>query len=177
MGYRLAADAVLLAHFGFLLFVALGGFLAWRHRWVAWPHAVAVGWGLVSVFVGVGCPLTYWEDRLRTAAGGQGLPRGFVDTYLTGVIYPVGHLVTAQLLVAGLVLMSWVGVARHRLGGRSRRAFVDEVERGHAVPPSPPRGSAPVTWAAGPPVTPAPPCVRDGCLRRETAARPAATPE
>lgn len=148
MGYRLAADVVLLAHFGFMLFVALGGFLAWRHRWVAWPHAVAIGWGLVSVFVGVGCPLTYWEDRLRTAAGGQGLPRGFVDTYLTGVIYPADHLVTAQLLVAGLVLVSWVGVARHRLGGRSRR-LGDEVERGpHDRLRRHPRRAAPATSRA-----------------------------
>lgn len=121
MGYRLAADGVLLAHLGFLLFVALGGFLAWRHRWVAVPHALAVGWGLLSVAAGVGCPLTLWEDRFRRAAGDEGLAGGFVDTYLTGVIYPAEHLLTAQLLVAGLVAVSWIGVAGRRSGSSPHR--------------------------------------------------------
>lgn len=103
---------MLLAHLGFLLFVALGGFLAWRHRWVAGPHVVAVGWGLATVVVGVGCPLTYWEDPAPDGSGDQGLPRGFVDTYLTGVIYPTEHLLTAQLLDAGLVGVSRIGMAR-----------------------------------------------------------------
>lgn len=109
--HSLLADAVMLAHFGFLAFLALGGFLAWRYRWVIVAHAAAVGWGLLSVLVGVQCPLTAWEDRFRRLAGEQGLPRGFVDTYLTGVVYPADHVLAAQLLVAGLVAASWVGLA------------------------------------------------------------------
>jgi len=114
MAYRLLADAMMLAHFGFLVFVALGGFLAGRIPAVFAVHAAAVGWGLLSVFVGMPCPLTAWEDRFRRLAGEQGLDDGFVGTYLTGVIYPAEHLRTMQLTVAALVVVSWIGFARRR---------------------------------------------------------------
>jgi len=109
--YRLLADAVMLIHFGFLTFVALGGFVAWRHRWVLVPHLVAVGWGALTVTVGLVCPLTTWEDALRRLADEEGLPRGFIDTYLTGVVYPQEYLSAARLLVAARIVASWVGLA------------------------------------------------------------------
>jgi hypothetical protein len=109
MGYRLLAELAMLLHFGFLAYVALGGFLAWRWTWAVVPHVGAAGWGALSATVGVPCPLTAWENAARLRAGEQGLPRGFVDTYLTGVVYPQEHLLTAQLLVAALVAFSWAG--------------------------------------------------------------------
>jgi Protein of Unknown function (DUF2784) len=109
MGYQLLAELVMLAHFGFLAYVALGGFLAWRRPWAIVPHVAAVAWGALSATVGVRCPLTGWENSARRLAGEQGLTRGFIDTYLTGVVYPEEHLLTAQLLVAALVLVAWTG--------------------------------------------------------------------
>jgi hypothetical protein len=108
--YAVLADAVTLVHFGFLVFLAVGGFLAWRYRWVFVPHAAAVAWALCSL-AGAACPLTAWEDGLRRRAGGPGLARGFVDTYLTGVVYPREDLWAAQLLLAALAAASWVGLA------------------------------------------------------------------
>ena len=46
MRYRLAADAVLLGHLGFVLFVVLGGFLALRWPKLAWAHVPAAVWGV-----------------------------------------------------------------------------------------------------------------------------------
>lgn len=111
MGYQLLAELVMLLHFGFLAYVALGGFLAWRWPRAIVPHATAAVWGALSATVGVPCPLTGWENSARRLAGEQGLPRGFIDTYLTGVVYPEEHLLTAQLLVAALVAVSWTGFA------------------------------------------------------------------
>lgn len=111
VAYRLLADAVMLIHFGFLAFVALGGFLAWRYRWVLVPHVVAVAWGALTVTVGLECPLTSWEDALRRRGDEEGLPRGFIDTYLTGVVYPQEYLLAAQLLVAALIVVSWARLA------------------------------------------------------------------
>jgi Protein of Unknown function (DUF2784) len=122
--HRFLADAVMLAHFGFLAFLALGGFVAWRHRWVIVLHAVAVGWGLLSVLAGVGCPLTAWEDRFRRLAGEQGLTRGFVDAYLTDVIYPSEHLLTVQILLGCLVAVSWAGLVL-----RARRSSAMLISR------------------------------------------------
>ncbi|QYN32086.1 DUF2784 domain-containing protein [Pseudonocardia sp. DSM 110487] len=109
MGYQLLAELVMLLHFGFLAYVALGGFMAWRWPWAVVPHAAAVLWGALNATVGIPCPLTAWEDAARRRAGELGLPRGFIDTYLTGVVYPEEHLLTAQLLVAALVVVSWTG--------------------------------------------------------------------
>jgi hypothetical protein len=115
----LLADAVMLAHFGFLAFLAVGGFLA---RWwgvLVVPHVGAVLWGLASVLVGVECPLTVAEDRLRRLAGQPGLPGGFIDTYLAAVVSPVPRLLAVQGLVAALVVGSWVWLAGRGLGSRS----------------------------------------------------------
>jgi Protein of Unknown function (DUF2784) len=132
MAYRLLGDAMMLAHFGFLVFVALGGFVAWRFRGLFALHAAAAGWGLLSAIVGVPCPLTAWEDRFRRLTGQQGLGDGFVGTYLTGVIYPPEHLRTMQLLVAALVVASWVGFARLRVGPAVRR-WSDGRRRGRRL--------------------------------------------
>jgi hypothetical protein len=120
VAYQLLADLVMLAHFGFLAYLAVGGFLAWRYPRLIVPHVAAVVWGLLSVTVGIDCPLTAWEDRARRLAGEQGLGRGFIDTYLTGVVYPEQHLVLAQLLVAALVVVSWVGFALRARAGTAR---------------------------------------------------------
>jgi hypothetical protein len=109
VGYRLLAELVMLLHFGFLAYVALGGFPAWRRPRLIVPHVAAAVWGAVSATVGIPCPLTAWEDAARRTAGAQGLARGFIDTYLTGVVHPQEHLLTAQLLVAALVAVSWAG--------------------------------------------------------------------
>ena len=109
MGYRLLAELVMLLHFGFLAYVALGGFLAWWRPLLIVPHAVAAAWGAVTATIGIPCPLTAWEDAARRRAGEQGMARGFIDTYLTGVVYPAEHLRTVQLLVAVVVLASWAG--------------------------------------------------------------------
>src|SRR5690349_18953023 len=109
MAFRLLADVVMLAHFGFLAFLALGGFLAWRWRWVLAPHLAAAGWAVLSL-AGVDCPLTAWENDLRGLGGEANLPGGFIAHYLTGVVYPAAYLRPAQLLVAGLVAVSWLGL-------------------------------------------------------------------
>lgn len=101
----------MVVHFAFLVYVVVGGFLAWR-----WPrtiilHALAAAWGLVIVLFAVPCPLTGPEDYFRHRAGQDGLPGGFIDTYISGVIYPEQHLVLAQLAVAVCVAVSWIGLA------------------------------------------------------------------
>ena len=117
MGYQLLAELVMLLHFGFLVYVTLGGFLAWHRTWLIVPHVAAAVWGAINATAGIPCPLTGWEHTARRLAGEQGLSRGFIDTYLTGVVYPEQHLHAVQLLVAAIVLTSWTGFAlrlRHR---------------------------------------------------------------
>lgn len=118
MAYRILADAAMVAHLAFLGYVVLGGFLAWRWRWTIWLHVVMVGWGFSTVLFGFACPLTYVEDWARRSAGQQGLPAsGFIDHYLTGVVYPQEALGPVRVVAALVVLFSWVAFV---LRGRRR---------------------------------------------------------
>ncbi|MFC7450207.1 DUF2784 domain-containing protein [Rhodococcus daqingensis] len=121
MVYQLIANATMVAHFAFLVFVVAGGFLAWRWPWMIWPHLILAGWGFSTIVFGFDCPLTHIEDWARREAGEQGLSRGFIDTYLTGVVYPERYTTLLQVLAGTAVLVSWAGfVIRRRRPDRDR---------------------------------------------------------
>lgn len=87
MIYRFAADIVLIFHVCFILFAALGGFLIFYRRWIWKLHLPAVLWGFaVQYFVWI-CPLTDLENFFRQKSGAAGYPDGFVNFYLTALIY------------------------------------------------------------------------------------------
>jgi len=128
MPYDLVVMAALVAHFAFLVYLAVGGFLAWRHPRTLVLHVIVVAWGLGSVVVGYPCPLTAVEQWARDRAGHAPLSGGgFIEHYLTGVVYPERYLVAAQALAGLLVVMSWVGpsvrrrAVRHSATGRLAR--------------------------------------------------------
>jgi Protein of Unknown function (DUF2784) len=99
---RIAADAIVLLHLGFIVFVSLGAFLVLRWKWVAWVQIPAVVWGVAIEFYGADCPLTPLEQRLRVAAGQDGYTGGFIEHYIVAIIYPAG--LTAAMQV-------WIGMA------------------------------------------------------------------
>lgn len=105
MAYRLAADAVLLAHAAFVVFVVLGGLLAWRWRRAAVLHLPAAAWGAWIEFSGGICPLTPLENRLRHAAGQAGYEGGFVEHYLLALIYPEGLTREVQIALGVAVIV------------------------------------------------------------------------
>ena len=121
MAYLAVADAVMVVHFAFLAYVVAGGFLAWRWPRAIWSHLALAGWGLSTLVFHQDCPLSLIEDWARRRAGEPGLHhRGFIDTYLTGVVYPAPDLPRVQALVAVVVAVSWVGAlllwSRRRAG-------------------------------------------------------------
>ena len=104
MWYRALAVLVLVAHFAFILFVAFGGFLAWRWPRVAWVHVPVAVYGAVVEFLGFICPLTPLEVSLRQRGGEAGYEGGFIEHYITAAIYPSGLTRQAQLILGVLVL-------------------------------------------------------------------------
>ena len=88
MLYRAAADAVLLLHLAFVLFVVLGGFLVLRWPKLAWAHLPAAAWGALIEFSGWICPLTPLENALRHAAGDAAYAGDFVEHYIVALLYP-----------------------------------------------------------------------------------------
>ncbi|MFE5704553.1 DUF2784 domain-containing protein [Rhodococcus koreensis] len=118
--YEVVADATVVAHLIFILYVVCGGFLAWR-----WPrtialHLAAVAWGFTGLIVGIDCPLTHLESWARVRAGQDPLPSsGFIAHYLTGVVYPESAAGAIQTLVALGVVTSWAGYVVLRVRTRA----------------------------------------------------------
>lgn len=104
MIFRLLADAVLVLHLGFILFVVLGGFLVLRRPRLAWLHVPVFLWGAVIEFGGWICPLTPFEQWLREQGGEAAYTGGFIEHYLTSLIYPEGLTRNIQLLIGAGVL-------------------------------------------------------------------------
>ena len=107
---RILADAVVLVHFGFIVFAALGGLLALRWRWMAAIHLPATSWAIFVEWSASPCPLTPFEKSLRRAAGEAGYPGSFVEHYVLPVIYPPGLTVDLQLALGTLLLIFNVAV-------------------------------------------------------------------
>jgi uncharacterized membrane protein YhhN len=105
MLYRLAADAVLLLHLAFVVFVVVGGFLTWRWRRLAWAHIPCAVWGAAIELMGWICPLTPLEVSLRRQAGQAGYEGGFIQHYILPIVYPAGLTPTIQIGL-GLLLVT-----------------------------------------------------------------------
>ena len=101
---RLLADAVVLAHAGFIAFVVAGGPLVFRHPRIAWLHVPAVAWAAFIEFSGGLCPLTPLENALRRAGGDAGYASGFIDHYLIPLIYPSGLTPGIQVAIGVAVV-------------------------------------------------------------------------
>ncbi len=100
----LLADGVLVLHLGFILFLVLGGALLPRWPWLPWLHLPAVAWGAYIELSGAICPLTPLENELRWAAGGSTYAVGFLEHYLTALIYPTGLTRDIQIGLGLLVV-------------------------------------------------------------------------
>lgn len=114
------ADGVLLVHLAFILFVVVGGLLVLRYPRLAWIHIPAVVWGAFIEFTGGVCPLTPLEVTLRQRAGEAGFTGGFIEHYVTAVIYP-GGLTRLTQVVFGVLVVAINGAVYARLVLRRRR--------------------------------------------------------
>jgi len=105
---RLMADALLIAHLGFIVFAVAGAGLLWWWPRLAGLHLPAAGWAVLVEWNGWLCPLTEWENHWRLRAGEAGYPAGFVESVLLPVIYPAG--LTPEL-------MPWLGAGVLAING------------------------------------------------------------
>lgn len=100
----LLADAVLLLHLAFVLFVLFGGFLALKCRRAIWLHLPAAIWGAVVEFSGWICPLTPLENWLRAQGGEGGYEGDFIVRYVIPILYPEALTPQIQVILALVVM-------------------------------------------------------------------------
>src|SRR5919108_1366278 len=87
------ADAILVVHFGIVLFIVggllavwLGAALRWqwvRNRWFRYAHLAAIAYVAGEALIGIACPLTVWEAIAR----GGVRPESFVGRWVQRVLY------------------------------------------------------------------------------------------
>jgi hypothetical protein len=104
MRYSVAADALVIAHLAFIMFVMLGGLLLLKWPRLIYLHLSAVAWGTLVELRGWLCPLTPLEQHYRTLAGETGYSDSFVQHYLLPLIYPAGLTRDVQTLLAMCVI-------------------------------------------------------------------------
>jgi hypothetical protein len=105
MTFRLLADATVLLHLAFVLFVVCGGLLVLWRPWIAWIHVPAAVWGAWVEFSGWICPLTPLENWLRTQGGRTTYDSSFVDYYIVPTLYPASLTRDTQLVFGGFVVV------------------------------------------------------------------------
>ena len=125
----LAADAILLAHFLFVVFVVAGLPLvlvgaarnwSWvRNRAFRLGHFASIAFVAGEALIGMTCPLTRWEDILR----GSDAQQSFVARWIARILYydfPEWVFALAYCAFALLVAWAWRAVppepARPRTG-------------------------------------------------------------
>lgn len=121
MLYRLLADAVLLVHLAFIVFALLGGLLVLRYPRLLYLHLAALTWGVLVQWADWICPLTPLENILRQMGGQAGYAGGFIEHWLSALLYPPDLTPTLRyglglvLIAINLVVYARVIASRKRL--------------------------------------------------------------
>ncbi len=87
------ADALLVVHFAIVAFIGGGLILVWigaaagwawvRNRWFRYAHLAAIAFVAAEALLGYACPLTVWEDLLRSGVR----PESFVGRWVHRLLY------------------------------------------------------------------------------------------
>lgn len=116
----LLADAILVIHTVFVVFVVLGlfliylgGFLNWRwvrNRTFRFVHLIAIAVVVIQSWLGAICPLTVWEMALRAEAGSETYSGSFIQHWLQGLLYynaPEWVFIVLYTGFGSLVIAAW----------------------------------------------------------------------
>jgi hypothetical protein len=133
--YQPLADAVLVIHFGVVLFVVgglvvvvAGNWLRWRwvnQLWFRLAHLAAIAVVVLQAWLGQYCPLTTFESWLRVQAGAAAYERSFIEHWLQRLIFyeaPFWVFTVAYTAFAVLVLLVWWRYPPRRGSGRGSDA-------------------------------------------------------
>lgn len=121
---RVLADLTVGIHITTLLYIGLGGFLAWRWFSSIFVHVFFALWGIAVNVFPIPCPLTALEDYLRRLQGLGPLPGGFNAYYIYGTIFPRSLLPLVAVSALVILVVSYVGAYsrwRHRETAPARR--------------------------------------------------------
>jgi len=118
--FHIAADLVVVAHFGYVLFVLFGALLVFRWRRIAWLHVPAAAWGIAIEWSGWICPLTPLENYLRDRSGQPVFGGDFIEHHVFSLLYPE-VLTRGTQIMLGCLVITVNAYAYWRIARRARR--------------------------------------------------------
>ena len=124
MVYAVLADLLLLVHLTFMKFVALGGLMVLRWRWVLWIHLPCAILGAAMAFAGWLWPFAGAEHWLRERAAALGYTGSLVERFLPAWLHPANMPRMLELVVGILVML--LNVYIYRRVFRQRKAAAAE---------------------------------------------------
>lgn len=114
------ADIVLVTHVLFVAFVVVGllltvggGHLGWawiRNMWFRGTHLAAIGFVVLQTWLGMICPLTTLEMRLRFQVGQPTYEGSFIEYWLHRILYldlPPWAFIALHTVFGLLVVWAW----------------------------------------------------------------------
>ncbi len=117
---QILADAVLLVHFGIVVFVlgglaliVAGNLLSWpwvNRRWFRFAHLAAIVWVVLTSWASIDCPLTTVESWLRAQAGSARYDQSFIEHWVQRLLFyeaPTWVFTTVYTVFALLVAAAW----------------------------------------------------------------------
>ncbi|MBN1912611.1 MAG: DUF2784 domain-containing protein [Pirellulales bacterium] len=132
--YRFLADLIVAVHAGYIAFVILGmvtilvgGWRRWgwvRNFWFRLVHFLTIAIVAAEALLGIVCPLTTWENRLREAAGESTLEGSFVGRLMHDLVFvsaPKWILTTSYCVFALVVLLTFFLVPPRRPRRREKK--------------------------------------------------------
>lgn len=118
-----AANVILIVHFAIVMFITaavpliyVGAYLQWslvRNRLWRMVHLGAIAFVAGEYIVGIMCPLTVWENKLRA----QQSDIGFIETYLHRLMFdhlPTWVFTAAYIAFTILAIVTWIAVPPRR---------------------------------------------------------------
>jgi len=135
---RILADAIVVFHATYVAFVVLGLVAilvglwlrkGWaRNPWFRGLHLAAIGVVVAESAMGIACPLTVWEHRLREIGGQHGYSGDFLGYWAHRLIFvdaPPWAFTVAYSLFGGVVFLTFL-LAPPRWNRRSEARRSDQ---------------------------------------------------
>lgn len=132
--YQIMADGMLLLHVLFVVFIVVGQLSivvggCWRWSWVRnwWfrvLHLGAIAIVVAQSWIGLICPLTSLEMRLREQAGQEQYEGSFIQFWLERLLYyeaPAWVFIAIYTLFGLIVVITWLRIPPQKTSSIVRR--------------------------------------------------------
>ena len=95
---RVLDDITVAVHYLVMGYIVFGGFLVWRWRWTMPSTSRSIVWAVISLIFPIDVPADLAGGLLPPHGGLPPLNGGFINTYITGVLYPTNDVLLVQVI-------------------------------------------------------------------------------